>query len=601
MLNVTEADAMDPRMAVQLTVQETSLSLRQVYFFMIPYSVILLSLLYRFVQEVRKQRKDKKGTSPIEVVCPGLDLDGKFGLASLLTQQSGQASHSRSHAPAFIERLQQIFKPSTCQKSSSSSGPVPVLQQDVRMPEQLKGLRLRQRNRNKISSHKDRELTLSTSSPKLEMQVPKTPEKAGSAESGGSLEGRDAWQVEETSSVEALRMEATAPKVLPFQKQHDPLPAFAIPHLEHVPPTEPPFLPFQRKPQDVESPASRPAPTAVPPQKLQALQAAAEGVARSGSSLRTCLASFRDPRRLATCPDTEALHPLAPLPSPCQEPEMSLAVLHKLMTNSVAQGGQDGDFFQLSWDPAGLQSQRRVRNFHPAHEALDGTLPPVPAPPPFGPPPGLEAPEEDTENLRPRLMRHITEALKKSHIPSELSDNPLVIPSIGSFGHPDMCYRPCVYLAKGCCKREVFCTHCHFDHEKTFRLGKNQKKYLENQLGEVSVLAALLPHIHTKAVERGLQREVIPLCALIHQRVQDLGKITLIRLVPPELARALGRLSLHTLLGILIRRTDFVPDFMDDLTVAVAQFRAAIPTSLRSIDVDPEGGMIVAAPMALMS
>ena len=81
----------------------------------------------------------------------------------------------------------------------------------------------------------------------------------------------------------------------------------------------------------------------------------------------------------------------------------------------------------------------------------------------------------DTENLRPRLMRHITEALKKSHIPSELSDNPLVIPSTGSFGHPDMCYRPCVYLAKGCCKREVFCTHRHFDHEKTFRLGKNQK------------------------------------------------------------------------------------------------------------------------------
>lgn len=40
---------------------------------------------------------------------------------------------------------------------------------------------------------------------------------------------------------------------------------------------------------------------------------------------------------------------------------------------------------------------------------------------------------------------------------------------------------------------------------------------------------------------------------------------------------------------------------MDDLTVAVAQFRAAIPPSLRSIDVDPEGGMHVAVPTALMS
>ncbi|CAE7526795.1 unnamed protein product [Symbiodinium sp. CCMP2456] len=265
--NAMGADARDPRMAVQLTVQETSLSLCQVYFFMIPYSLILFFLLYRFVQEVRKQRKDKKGTTPIEVVCPGLDLDGNFGLASLLTQQSGQTSPGKSHAPGFIQRQQQIFKPSTSHKSSSSSGELPILQQDVSIPEQsLKGLRLRQRNKNKISSRKDRELTLSTSRLKLDMQVP-TPEKAGPAPSGG-LEGRDAWQVEEVTS-EALRMEAM-PKVLPFQKQHDPLPLFfAAPQLEHVRPLElPRFLPLQTKRQE-ERPASRPAP-AVPPERAEA-------------------------------------------------------------------------------------------------------------------------------------------------------------------------------------------------------------------------------------------------------------------------------------------------------------------------------------------
>ena len=151
---------------MKLTVQEASLSRCQVYFFIIPYSLILFSSLYRFVQEVRNQRNDKNGTTPIEVVCPGLDLYGNFGLASLLTQQYGQESPSRSHAPGFSERLQQIFKPSSSHKPSSSSGKVPTLQQDVSIPDQsLKDLRLRQSNKSKTSSRQDRVLTLSTSEP----------------------------------------------------------------------------------------------------------------------------------------------------------------------------------------------------------------------------------------------------------------------------------------------------------------------------------------------------------------------------------------------------------------------------------------------------
>ena len=195
---------------------------------------------------------------------------------------------------------------------------------------------------------------------------------------------------------------------------------------------------------------------------------------------------------------------------------------------------------------------------------------------------GIQVPLADAPG--PPWLWPLTESLRESSVPSELSkDNPLVISSLGSFGHPDMCYRPCVYLAKGGCKRDVFCTHCHFDHEPTNKLGKNQKKFMEKQLDEVSVLAAVLPCLRAKAIERGLQREAMHLCVLIQSRVEDLSRNITPRPIPAELSRTMHRLSLHTLLGILIRRSDIGPEFMDRLTVGVAQFRAAVPTSLRSV------------------
>ena len=85
---------------------------------------------------------------------------------------------------------------------------------------------------------------------------------------------------------------------------------------------------------------------------------------------------------------------------------------------------------------------------------------------------------------------------------------------------------------QGYCARGAFCTHCHFGHEKTYSLSKNQKRFVETQLDEVSVLAGLLPRIQAKAIERGLQQEVSNLCALIRHRVDTLSKRRKVREVP---------------------------------------------------------------------
>ena len=196
-------------------------------------------------------------------------------------------------------------------------------------------------------------------------------------------------------------------------------------------------------------------------------------------------------------------------------------------------------FAPLAWDPMGL-NENAPNAPKPAWwgslrlaALFSVPMPLTPRPPPGLPPPPPPLAHFATsadDNVRPRLMRHLRESLRESSIPSELSEsNPLVIPSIGSFGHPDMCYRPCLYLEKGCCKRDAFCTHCHFDHEKTHKLAKNHKKFVETQLDEVSVLAGLLPYIHAKAIERGLQREVGNLCALIQRRVELLSMNPMLR------------------------------------------------------------------------
>ncbi|CAE7040721.1 unnamed protein product [Symbiodinium natans] len=559
------ATAMDLVVAPELMLPEAGLSRLQIVLLLGSSTLALLSVLFQLVLE-RHGHKAGGWTAPNEAVSPGQGFvsDPDFQIGRLLSE------HSVTPKPVSLASKRRVLAWWAWWIEQDASRIQETQLQDP--PQKLPGSSHPQR---KLKHAKEAtEVAWKAGMEGMDVQGAREPMEE-------ALPFQKKWHPEcEMQAFERVPLRKTdlmdlgdlgetaeAPDVppMPFQKKRDAKLGPGMPGMPGMP--EPPSLqplPFQWRDQELRQPGqlgrTAPEPSAwpLPFSRDKHPQAQSLGIQDEVQD-EVQSATLWDTRQLATDPDEQDLAPWAWHPMRLQE--------------SATNAPQPA-----SWDSLHLAAPL-----------------PVPMPPTLGPPPGLPPPPVpppppahfatlEDDNIQPRLMRPLRESLRESSIPSELSQsNPLAIPSIGSFGHPDMCYRPCVYLEKGSCKRDAFCTHCHFDHEKTYKLAKNQKRFIETQLDEVSVLAALLPFIHAKAIERGLQREVSNLCALIQRRVEFLRSRVSVRAVPVELARSLPRLPLHTLLGILIRRSDFEPEFMDDLTVAVAQVRAAIPTSLRSI------------------
>ena len=75
----------------------------------------------------------------------------------------------------------------------------------------------------------------------------------------------------------------------------------------------------------------------------------------------------------------------------------------------------------------------------------------------------------------------------------------------GSFGHPELCSRPCVYMCKGGgCSLGKACGYCHLPHEVArVNLDKKQRKFL-SQMGSQERLVTFLPLFQRRAEETGL-------------------------------------------------------------------------------------------------
>ena len=581
------AAAVDSVVATELILQEASLSRLQIVCFLVSCTLPLIYFLYQFMLEQYGHGQAGGWTAPNEAVSPrqAFVSDTDFQIGRLLNEQSDKAKPvSRRGQIGQIGRLAWWTWRTPHDASSSSNSQIDSSRAAI-------GART---SRFEVANKQAQEATW----------------KAGSQCSECS-EGMDDMDVQ---GVREFMEEL--PQVLPFQSLHHersfamaqapgepqvlPLPAgWTSPDLPHV-------LPFQTR-RGLERPEQ--APGHVPPMPPMPFQKK-----QRDASLGHLLPfqKWRDLQELKrTALEPSAWPPFGRDKYPQDQSHGAQDVVQPAATNWDAQllpglsldapTNFVQDFAQDAMrhedapnaptaPKTALRGSLRLAALLPVPSVLPSALcpppelpPPLPPPLPVPPPPAHVASIGD-DNIRPCLMRHLRESLSESSIPSELSQsNPLMIASMGSFGHPDMCYRPCVYLGKGSCRRDIFCTHCHFDHEKTYKLGKNQKRFIAKELDEVSVLAELLPCIQAKATERGLQQEVSNLCSVIQRRVDFLSSHLSLRSVPAELTRSLKRLSLHTLTGILIRRSDFEPEFMDDLTIAVAQFRAAVPTSLRSI------------------
>eukprot|EP00439_Symbiodinium_sp_Y106_P028896 s2022_g3.t1 len=71
--------------------------------------------------------------------------------------------------------------------------------------------------------------------------------------------------------------------------------------------------------------------------------------------------------------------------------------------------------------------------------------------------------------------------------------------SRGSIGHPEVCRRPCVFLAAGRCGQGGNCGYCHCEHnEPRARPDKKQRAALQG-LQQDDLFAVVLPHLQVRA------------------------------------------------------------------------------------------------------
>ena len=61
--------------------------------------------------------------------------------------------------------------------------------------------------------------------------------------------------------------------------------------------------------------------------------------------------------------------------------------------------------------------------------------------------------------------------------------------SKGSFGHPELCNRPCVF--QDCCENRNECTYCHLPHERSPKMDKRQRLIVKS-LSEGELVALVL-------------------------------------------------------------------------------------------------------------
>ena len=119
--------------------------------------------------------------------------------------------------------------------------------------------------------------------------------------------------------------------------------------------------------------------------------------------------------------------------------------------------------------------------------------------------PGLDAPHEGFCPPPGLSLQHLNPSNGSSVPSTATSCTGLVPASRGSQGHPELCRRPCVLMARGACLNGTACSYCHDRHEdRPPKLDKKQRRLLQ-EMPPKERMELLLPHIHTRLHETRIQ------------------------------------------------------------------------------------------------
>ncbi|CAJ1431953.1 unnamed protein product [Effrenium voratum] len=79
-----------------------------------------------------------------------------------------------------------------------------------------------------------------------------------------------------------------------------------------------------------------------------------------------------------------------------------------------------------------------------------------------------------------------------------LEKEAIIIISFGSLGHPELCFKPCLFMTKGGCPKGGECKFCHLPHQPA-KLNSRMRETL-NGLCQAEILALVLPYLRAKNV-----------------------------------------------------------------------------------------------------
>ncbi|CAE7903109.1 unnamed protein product, partial [Symbiodinium necroappetens] len=96
----------------------------------------------------------------------------------------------------------------------------------------------------------------------------------------------------------------------------------------------------------------------------------------------------------------------------------------------------------------------------------------------------------------------------------------------GSFGHPEVCGRPCVRFMHGNCEQGAACQFCHLEHTRPKgKLDKRQRQCFDS-LNEHQVLSLIIPYVVARCEDQGIAEPMAEVLELIRGRLHELEAVT---------------------------------------------------------------------------
>mmetsp|Transcript_10662 Transcript_10662/g.23472 ORF Transcript_10662/g.23472 Transcript_10662/m.23472 type:complete len:238 (-) Transcript_10662:41-754(-) len=125
------------------------------------------------------------------------------------------------------------------------------------------------------------------------------------------------------------------------------------------------------------------------------------------------------------------------------------------------------------------------------------------------------------------------------------------IPSLGSYGHPNICRRPCILMMRGTCQKGADCGFCHLAHEARIPSFDKQQRDFLKLLPPVTFLEMILPYVR-KTVEASELPGACRVLQLLESEivVRATGGTTVQR-TPRKIRYVLERMSLANLVSLI--------------------------------------------------